>query len=245
MRISTPLLVLLLGICFPINSVLAISVTLDGTKTWLRTQVGLGSGPESVFENVFPATLPYSYSSTVDNGTSSAASDYDLSNADFSITLDHSRAAMNARALSRGQIFFSVDQDVDYTASGSYSAVDPEGRRIYYEAFLFDHTLLSSAFFSRQVSRSTLNESFNLGGSAGDFENQSSGTLTGTILSGHEYSFQYQVWVDAYPTASPSGATASGNLSLTFVPEPTTGLLMGMGLVLWLAVDARRQRRRS
>ena len=69
------------------------------------------------------------------------------------------------------------------------------------------------------------------------------GSLTGTLVAGHDYKSHYSVYVHAYPSGSSSGATGVGSLSLAFsvIPEPSTALLFGGGL---LALGFKRERER-
>ncbi|MBW2267847.1 MAG: PEP-CTERM sorting domain-containing protein [Deltaproteobacteria bacterium] len=232
---------LTLGLLLPGLSASALTVTLNGSGTSYLTSTATDvSGPSSS-ETVNPAALPYSYTSTNVDGGASSESVYALTNAGFDITLDHSRvSALNSSAISYGNIRFSVDQNIDYVASGSYSAVDSGGRQIYLNMNMYDVTASATVFQSFQLSEATPNESFTLGGSGGDSSNQLLGSLTGTLIAGHEYSLNYNAFIKAYPTASTSGATASGSVSLTFIPEPSTALLLGLGLIGFGASRRRR-----
>jgi hypothetical protein len=191
----------------------------------------------------YPAAVPYSYTSTSVDGGASSESEYNFSNLGFDITLDHSRVSGDGGiSRSYGSIYFSVDNDVDFTALGSYSVVDPDGRRAHVYAYLYDQTSDSYLFQSLQQSDATPNESFTLGGTGGDFNNLQLGSLTGTLIAGHDYNLYYNAYIQALPSTT-SGATASGSFSLVFpAPEPGTGLLLGMGL---LALTAGRRRSRE
>ena len=66
------------------------------------------------------------------------------------------------------------------------------------------------------------------------------GSLTGTLLAGHYYVFSYRSDVSMLYEASPiPSATAAGFVALSFIPEPSTALLVTLGLV-GLAVKRRR-----
>ncbi len=79
----------------------------------------------------------------------------------------------------------------------------------------------------RQISISTPDESFTLGLQEGDQMNAVTGSLEGTLIAVHVYGLRYENHIHAYPTESPSSATASGFVKLTLVkPVPALG---GMG----------------
>jgi hypothetical protein len=154
----------------------------------------------------------------------------------FYFTFDHSRSdGIGNSASSQGQILFSVDEDVQYTASGAYAATEPDGRRIYLSGGLGSQTTQSTLFKSSQSSEMTPNESFELGLIEGDDESSREGSLTGTLIADQEYVFSYSAWIQLDSVGVPvdilyenrSSATASGNLSLVFsaVPEPGASAL--------------------
>ena len=243
MRVSTILAAVSLAALIAGREATAYTVTLNGYATSYLTTHANDRVGSNQFETVNPPAMPYSYTSTSLDGGASSESGYSLTNAGFDITLDQSRVgAANSFGQAEGSIFFSVNQGIDYVASGSYSVADSDGRIVYYRPFLYDRTVGSFVFENFQQSRATPNESFTLGGTGGDFSNSTFGSLTGTLIAGHDYEFNYYVMIHTSSTASPSGATASGNLSLSFsaIPEPSTGLLMVLGLVA-LAVSRHRQ----
>jgi hypothetical protein len=62
-------------------------------------------------------------------------------------------------------------------------------------------------------------ESFTLGLSEGNFLNTDDGSLTGTLIAGHEYRLYYNVNVYAWSSADTALASGSGFLSLSFDGE--------------------------
>lgn len=118
--------------------------------------------------------------------------------------------------------------------------MDPDGRRVVFRTYIGELNN-GYVFDSFQKSRSTPNEGFTLGLSEGDFQNISSGALSGTVTSGADYTLYYLAFTAGDTNPAGAGATGIGSLSLTFVPEPGTALLMGMGLTL-LTISRRQSR---
>ena len=188
------------------------------------------------------AGLPDANTSTSIDGGASAVSNYDFDNSGFDITFSHSRVdTYFSQGWSYGYTYFSVDQNVDYVASGWYTAVDPDGdgRAVYFRSFLEDMTTASRVFDSLQSSESTPNESFTLGLSEGDDNNIDLGSLAGTLIAGREYQFYYTAYIQTVNPPNASSATGSGGISLSFVPEPGAGLLLTTAI---LGVALRRRR---
>ena len=79
--------------------------------------------------------------------------------------------------------------------------------------------------------RATTNESFVLGGRANDFQNFVNGSNAGTLIAGREYPLSYHALIRSNGGKPPGPGTASGAISLVFVPEPTR-ILLWTALVL-------------
>ena len=155
------------------------------------------------------------------------------------VSFDHARSPdFFSQATSFGTIFFSSDENIGYDASGFYDAVDSEGRTLRLLAKLTNVTTSGLVFNMDQQSNATANESFTLGDSGGDLVNTTVGSLSGVLLAGQNYRFDFTALLQASPTASTSSATAAGSLTLNFtanpppIPEPGTALLTGLGLVV-------------
>ena len=99
------------------------------------------------------------------------------------------------------------------------ATVDPDGRRTYLRASLFDLDLTSMVFESFQESFSTVNESFTLGLSEGDLTNIFTGSLSGTLIAGHEYHFFYNAFVQA-PAVYQPPPPAQRALGTSSSPSP-------------------------
>lgn len=211
-------------------------VGVSTVETWAH------DGSVKTSDDKFPTTIPDVDLGTTTSGPASSSSIWNLSDGGFNITFDHSRgSALGSYGFTDAYIYFSVDEDVDYAISGNYSAVDPDGSRL----LLWTRLSSGAAFaethlISRQESRSTVDESFTVGLSEGDFRNERIGSLTGTLVADHDYFLRVTSLLNVFPIANATGgATASGSVSLTFVPEPSSASLIVLGLVA-LAVRRRR-----
>jgi hypothetical protein len=205
-----------------------------------------GSG--IVDEDRTPTSLPYTDAVSITGETASLLSTYDFSNAGFSQTFDYARGASWSGETDL-QIYFSVDDNVAYMAEGVLSATDSVGGPIRFEVLIYDRTIGSYLLESDRASIATPNEIFRLGETGGDYKNDFAGALAGTLIAGHEYALLYSFDVAKglqYPEGEIpeySDATFSGNISLSFsaIPEPSTGLLVTLGL---LCVSSWRRGRR-
>jgi hypothetical protein len=136
-------------------------------------------------------------------------------------------------------VTFVLDANVGYSLDGAYTALDAIGQYVHFFAYLYDNTSDAYVFNSDQSSLSTPNESFTLGLSGGDYNNDLIGSLPGTLVAGHGYDFTVHADIGDYDSHNVAAA-ASGFVNLIFVPEPTTALLLASGL-LGLAARGRRR----
>lgn len=134
-------------------------------------------------------------------------------------------------ATAEGRVDFTVDELVEFALDARISALDPEGRNTTLWVQLFENDV--RIFDSFQLSDSTPNQEFFLGGSDGDVRSSLSGDLTGTLIPGYRYRYEYYARIVDVPSPSLQEATASGYFSLRLIPEPGTAILLGLGLA-WL-----------
>ena len=187
-----------------------------------------------------PTSIPESGTVTATDGLAMSETGFSLSDDGFTITFDHQRTS-NFLSYASGQasVFFRSDRDTPYMLSGAYSSNDPEGRLTRLETLLTSPTG-TDLFSNGQQSHSTPNESFVIGESGGDTRNSLTGSATGTLLAGRLYDFVAFAALEMFPIPGTAPAAGSGSITLSFVPEPSTGLLLSAGL-LTLGI-ARRKR---
>lgn len=165
-------------------------------------------------------------------GTSSAtvASVLDQSSFDLSFDFQTFHRTTNStwgESLSRGTIHFMALEDLQYELSGSIVQSGAGGAHLVQVVRLIENA--TATYFVDQTSSNTAT-SHTLTGSG----------LTGALVAGRTYQlqFEYRLAHNFYNQTR----TASGDLSLAFtaVPEPATGLALGMGL---LALGVSRRHR--
>lgn len=158
-------------------------------------------------------------------------------------SFDHSRTgSVGSYARSREmRLVFTVLEDTTYSLSGLYSMTGP-ANRIVSSVVFNDVTAGALLFRSDLESRDTANESLSAGtGGEGDFLNFIGGSPTGTLLAGHQYSFIFDNFIQAFDRTD-GGASATGCLTLSIggatggscevatVPEPGSLALAGLAL---------------
>jgi hypothetical protein len=185
--------------------------------------------------------IPDTGSATSSSGGSTSITGYAVSNSVFEFTFDHSRAgASGSLAQSTANIYFSVDETVDYELEGLYTTSDVgEAGTVLLFTWLLDDTAGTFAFANTQQSGSVPDESFTLGLEEGNVDNALEGSLTGTLIAGHEY--ELSVWSYIESSSGDSGATATGSVRLHFVPEPSAVSQLAAGLAGLLGLARRRK----
>jgi len=166
----------------------------------------------------------------------------------LNFTMEHQRATSFQ---SHGQsylngLYFTADQNASYSLSGAYAMSGDQ--EIYYYVTLDDITSTQNLFTNEQRSYSTIDESFLLGETGGDSTNSLSGSLTGDLITGHDYSLFFNSYIHAVP-ASNSIATAAGFVDLTItgevvvnpVPIPAAIWLFGTALIGLVGFGKRRK----
>ena len=226
------------------ESASAYTVTLNpGTYHSAVNLQARDGGGAAASATQLPTTVPESDGSAVADGDSSVGTSWSLSNGGFQIVFDHTRAvAQDSYSQTYASLLFTVDEDVDYVLAGSYSTADETGRRIFLRTYLFDYTANEHLFNSEQLSDATPNEVLTLGEQGGDAFNLLEGSLTGTLAPGHDYQLFLISFIWSQDTTTDAPATATGSVSLSFVPEPSSALLLSGGLLALAFARARTRR---
>ena len=195
----------------------AASITVTGGNLYTDTLADFPPG-------IIP-TAGLNTSQTAGSALNISTTTYDFTSTALNFTMQHTRDGMpNDHARSYGYLYFSLQPaapggTLGYTISGNYAVTDVGGKSgtVVLDAYLYDSNAAAApyAFDDDQESSGTHNQTFTLGGVAGDTYNHRSGALAGTLIAGHSYLFYYYLLTNAYPDAD-NGASATGHLTLAF-----------------------------
>ena len=169
-------------------------------------------------------------------------------------------ATESHRASAESSFYFTVDSPAIYDIMGSFTVTDDVGTTIpgnveleilleEYVSFTPGSPPPTTLYYSYQVSKSTIDQSFVVGGTDGDFANVLTGSATGLLDPSMFYRYRTLVTINAIDIdgggpapATDGGASAVGGHLITFtsaVPEPGA-IGLGIGVVLLSLVRRRR-----
>lgn len=184
--------------------------------------------------NLSPTAVPYDQSTNAVVGVSSSFALFHLGEDNFSLTSSGARAGqIDSRANVQPLIYFSPSTDTAYSISGTLTVSDPaaSGKAVQLTATLTDVGTAAVLYNSQQESFGVVDQSFTLGGMAGNVANMLSGSATGVLLAGHQYSIFFGSSIYAANSGDPASFLGSFDLEFTAVPEPSVSVML-LGLVL-------------
>jgi len=230
----------LLGAAAPSAS--ADTISYSGQYVTASTHDGAGTAPYQTAFNEDSGSV------SVSAGTASATTSWNLTATTATFAFDGVTAgAHESYAVHESNFYFTVDADTTYSISGSYSFADLDDSIVSNEyamlfCILFDETAQEYVFGSSQYTFAADEGTYYLGGTSED--SWLSGSLSGTLLAGHEYRFLFDASVQNYPSDGNDAVIyGSGSVTLTIVPLPPSAL-MGLTLLggLGLAKILRKRR---
>jgi hypothetical protein len=230
------------------------ALTITGYSTYPNT-VGVQSSSGFQTATFSGTSIPSSHLLDLTRGEQYSRTQIDFTGSGNQVTLLNTFSQRQGGAISDTSwamldaLFFSVDANASYSLSGGYSVSDNSltASRVIFRSYIQDATSGLYVAGSDQVSYNTLNESFILGGSGGDFDNNNFGSLTGTLVAGRFYKFSFLAMNQAFPAAN-GGATSTGFVRLDIgggapsnaVPDGGTTLAL-LGLTLTSLAVLRRK----
>ena len=119
-RMIYGLLGLAVALSLPVGTATAYTISLSSEDP-AHLRNAANDKANASFEGITlsPDALPFVLTSTATDNGASAVANYDLSNEAFSITFNHTRLPTHeSYGQVFGHIYFSVDQDVQFTATG-------------------------------------------------------------------------------------------------------------------------------
>jgi hypothetical protein len=149
--------------------------------------------------------------------TAKSETNYNMTQQAFAITSSGTRVGrIDSRANVQPIIFFSAASDTAYSISGNLTVSDPGSSGKFGEltATLIDVDSSEVLYNSHQGSFGVVNLVLQLGGLAGNSENELQGSATGTLLAGHRYKLNFGSSIYAANSGDPASFT--GNFNITF-----------------------------
>jgi hypothetical protein len=169
-------------------------------------------------------------------------STYDFSNsgiAIFGFDFDHSYWGWDGRsAESYGDVFFTLTDEVRYEFAGSYTAGADDPNDILTVIVSLSSTHWQGPTLYQETDRLSPMETAVLDGVPVGLGSSVTGSPTGVLAPGsYQLSYRFILYDNLDFNGSASG---EGGFTFTLVPEPSTTLLLGIGLTGLAAARRRR-----
>lgn len=143
-----------------------------------------------------------------------------------------------------GSYEITLDRDTAFDVSGFFQTSGGEADRVMMSASVRNISTREYLFEMLHRSDATPDARLELGADLGDDYNITSGNLSGVLLAGERYLFQYRMQLDDPYLENSLDGSATGRVEIHFpvpIPEPGTGVSTGLGLA---ALTACRRRER-
>ena len=199
----------------------------------------LGDGPAFVSSwansaNAYAdgATVASSGTQTATDEPSQTTTTWTLTTGGIDLTFDQLTAMDGAAyCVSEGVLRFQVDSQHAYTLSGvyAYGPATEGGSAVafgYMLVRLYDYTTSTYLFSNYQTSAPSASHAYVVGETAGDLENELSGSLTGTLEAGHFYALVFTGYTQNrldLATFEDGPAAATGEIHLSAIPSDSDG----------------------
>ena len=239
MRKITIILTMVIGLAVAGSARAELINITDGIAFSIASDSSVSNLETSVSQSF---AAPFTQTAAIGGSSSTTTYDNVLSGATQTLSwaFEHQQAGNfgdTAQSRASGPDFtFTALEDLFYTLSGFYDLTGT-GRIRMLVGFRDQTAGGVDLFLNKQESLITTNESLVLGGTGGDSDNNLQGSLTGTLIQGHEYALSYNWRIKEQQDGSfivgtpgpPTSAIGAFQLDLV-VPEPSTLLLLGSGL---------------
>jgi len=179
------------------------------------------------------ATIPQTRSGSATAGASDVSLQYRIRTTGLAFTssMDRDGSYVDDNLVSMACFFggmdFTVDADSTYTISGQHALTGSQ--RVTAQVYFTDLTANTTLFSDYQYSEYTTDEVLVLGQLTGEY-NDLSGAATGPLIAGHQYSLSFNYMI-VNPLGTDTGASSVGNINVAISPEPTSALLLALGLI--------------